>query len=225
METLLHQQLKLHYAPTSTDCEQQVGRFRVDVLQANEIIEIQCSSLAALRDKVRELTPLHQLRIVKPLTRHTFVIRKRWSRTISQGLASNAGDWCDLFEELVHFVTVFPRPNLTLEAVLIDIEETRRPPRNRSQRGYRVEERQLTAIVGSCSLVSAEDLYRLLPPDLPEQFQTDQLARLLNRPRWFAQKVAYCLRETAAAVVIGKQGNSLVYQRAGHSPEPRAYAG
>lgn len=213
METQLHQQLKQWYADGEQECELPLGRFRVDVVRGEELIEIQCSPLAALRDKARELTPARQLRIVKPIARHTYVIRKKWTRIVSQGLAEEVGDWCDLFEELVHFVKVFPRPNLLLEAVLVDVREVRRPPRRGRRWGYRIEQRELTEVLGSRTLSSADDLFQLLPEELPTEFHTGHLAELLKRPRWFAQKVAYCLRETAAATVVGKQGNTLLYTR------------
>lgn len=36
---------------------------------------------------------------------------------------------------------------------------------------------------------------------------------MLDRPLSFAQRVAYCLRLTGAARVVGKQGNRLIYIR------------
>ena len=44
-------------------------------------------------------------------------------------------------------------------------------------------------------------------------FSTIDLAQRLGRPVWFAQRVAYCLRKTGAARVVGKTGNRLVYLR------------
>ena len=40
-----------------------------------------------------------------------------------------------------------------------------------------------------------------------------ELAQTLDRPLAFAQRVAYCLRLTGAARVVGKQGNRLIYIR------------
>ena len=47
--------------------------------------------------------------------------------------------------KLVHFVDVFPHPGLTLELLLVEIEEVRLPPlRNRrTRKPYRVEDRRL----------------------------------------------------------------------------------
>jgi hypothetical protein len=54
-----------------------------------------------------------------------------------------------------------------------------------------------------------------MPASLEElpSFTTHDLARLLDRPLSFAQRVCYCLRLTGAAQVVGKIGNRLVYER------------
>jgi len=213
METQLHQQLKQRYAQAESDCEQQLGRFRIDVMHGDELLEIQCSTLAAIRDKVRELTPVHQLRIIKPVIRKTRIIRKKWSQVVSQRFSPRHGTWLDLFEELVHFVTVFPRPQLTLEVLLIDVEEVRKPSRGRRRRD-RVESRSLLEVVETRQLQTADDLFLLLPAELPIHFDTADLSTALHCPRWLSQKIAYCLRHTGAVTVVGKRGNTWIYQRA-----------
>ena len=57
------------------------------------------------------------------------------------------------------------------------------------------------------------DLWQLIPPTLPDPFETSHLALALGHPRWFAQKIAYCLRQSGEITAIGKTGNSLVYSR------------
>ena len=57
------------------------------------------------------------------------------------------------------------------------------------------------------------DLWQLIPPTLPDPFETSHLASVLGHSRWFAQKIAYCLRQSGVITAIGKNGNSLVYYR------------
>ena len=75
-------------------------------------------------------------------------------------------------------------------------------------------ERRLLGVLERHVIATPSDLWSLISWELPEPFQTIHLARVLSRPRWFAQKVAYCLRESGASTVIGKAGNALVYSRA-----------
>jgi hypothetical protein len=75
-------------------------------------------------------------------------------------------------------------------------------------------ERRLLGVLERHVIATPSDLWSLISWELPEPFQTLHLAHVLNRPRWFAQKVAYCLRESGASTAIGKMGNALVYSRA-----------
>jgi len=123
----------------------------------------------------------------------------------------------DVFDDLIGVVQVFPHANLEIEVLGVTIDEVRLPRRRRP--GYTVADRRLGSIGPSALLARAEDLWALLPDgcDGGGPFTTSDLADRIDRPRWFAQRVAYCLRLTGAARVSGKKGNGLVYVRAGTS--------
>jgi hypothetical protein len=55
-----------------------------------------------------------------------------------------------------------------------------------------------------------------LPDDLDQQFTTADIARLSEIPRWLAQKMAYCLRQTGAITIAGKRGNAVLYTLVPH---------
>ena len=120
----------------------------------------------------------------------------------------------DVFDDLVGVVRVFPHSNLDIEILGITIDEVRTPRGRRP--GYVIADRRLGAISASALLARAEDLWTLLPEhcDGREPFTTVDLADRLDRPVWFAQRVAYCLRLTGAVRVAGKVGNRIVYVRA-----------
>ena len=110
-------------------------------------------------------------------------------------------------------------PNLTLEAVLVDVEERRYPGhgkrRRRRARDHQVESLRLVEVHKMLRFHKAADLLRILPAplpsSLPEPFHTGHLAEQLEINRWDAQRIAYCLRETGVAKHVGKQGNALLY--------------
>ena len=54
----------------------------------------------------------------------------------------------------------------------------------------------------------------IIPQDLPQHFTTADMARVMEVPRWLAQKAAYCLRNMDAIAQIGKQGRSNLYAHA-----------
>jgi hypothetical protein len=219
MESSLHRQLKILYADSASETEAWVGEFRIDVVDHKQrrLIEIQSAALAALRAKTRKLlADGHHVWIVKPLAARKYlvtqqavsreIISRRWSPTRETVF--------HLFLELVHFVTIFPHPLLTLEVLLTVQEEQRVPCKMTRFRGknYRVTDRKLTSVQERYVLRNVEDLRKLLPAALPQPFTTEDLAVCAAIPRWLAQKVAYCLRKTEAVQSAGKRGHALLYQ-------------
>lgn len=220
METSLHRSLKTLYAGEGARTEVRVGRYRIDALSGEELIEIQHGRLSALTPKLRELLAEHRVRVVKPIVREkTLVSRNRQGgKIIRQRRSPKRGCLLDLFDELVYFVRTFPHPRLSIEAVLVDVEEDRYPGHGRRRRYRRsdfvVDDQRLTAVHENFLLHSEHDLVRLMGCELPAQFSTSDIAMALDRPRWLAQRVAYCLRETGAAITIGKKRNSILYELA-----------
>lgn len=215
MESSLHRQLKHFYGGDVDGVEVQIDGYRIDAVVRGRLFEIQQASLSALRDKVRDLLQRHRVVVVKPLVSRKLLIRRDLpgGDIVSSRFSPIRESVYHLFEDLVHFVNVFPNPRLTLEVVLTEQEEHRITRARRRRRGpdYRVEDRLLTQIVSSTKLKTAADLRRLLPATLPGQFTTDDLAKHAEIPRWLAQKMAYCLRKTGAVELLGKERNALVY--------------
>jgi hypothetical protein len=216
METTLHRQLKDHFAGAGARLEVNVGRYRIDIVDGSRLIEVQHSSLASLRDKVRNLLMEHDVEIIKPI-----IARKRLINLdqadgipVSTRWSPKRGTPLDLFHELIFFTRVFPHRRLTLRIPLIEIEETRFPKRRRNRRRgqFKVRDQQLLTILEEHRYQTADDLRSLLPDSLPSKFGTLDLARALDVDRWMAQRIAYCLRETGCTLLAGKQRNSLLYR-------------
>jgi hypothetical protein len=218
METTLHRQLKDLFKQQDGELEARVGRFRIDIVNGNRLVEIQFSGLASIRDKVRCLLANHDVDVIKPLivrkklvklrTKNGSIVERRWS--------PRRGSILDLFDELVYFTTVFPHPKLRLIATLIEIEEQRYPGHGRRRRwradDYIVEDRSLTEVVETYFFRSAHDLCRLLPDCLPNPFVSGQLAHVMSIPLWKARQIAYVLSQTGAAATVGKRRNAKLYE-------------
>ena len=204
METSLHRQLKGLYAGSAAELEVRVGSFRVDVVNAGRLVEIQNGTLAAIRDKVRRLLDEHRVLVVKPIvTRRQLVKRsRRDGRVVERRMSPKRGTVLDLFQELVHFAQVFPHPNLALEVPMVAIEEWRYPGHGRRRRRHRardhqVEDQRLVEVECVHRFETAADLRALLPPRLPSPFHTRHLAEALCTDRCLAQKITYCMRRQA----------------------------
>jgi hypothetical protein len=219
METSLHRQLKELYATDGAPVEQRVGRYRIDVVRPGQLVEIQLASLSAIRDKVAALVNEHHLLLVKPIIarKHLIKCKRAGGQVVSRRLSPKQGVLLDVFEELVHFTRVFPHRRLTLEVVLVEIEEWRYPGHGRRRwrrdNDHQVEDQRLVAVHGTHQFRKAADLCRLLPPALPQPFHTGHLAQGLDVQRWIAQRMAYCLRETGAIKPVGKLRGAWLYKQ------------
>jgi hypothetical protein len=219
METSLHRQLKMHYA-TDGETEVVLNEFRIDAIgKRGELIEIQHASLGSIREKTKRLlsNQNQKLRIVKPiLARKTLItFDEPEGQEIRRRLSPKRGDVLDIFLDLVHFGQVFPHPKLTLEIALIEAEELRIDRAQTRHRGkrYKCLDQRLVAVHSRVELKKIGDLLAFVPlTQLPNIFDTAELAAAMSRPRWFAQKVAYCLRQSGATKIQGKRGNSQLYQ-------------
>ena len=218
METSLHRKLKELYATDGAKLEVAIDGFRIDVVRGEELIEIQHGSLAAIRDKIRRLLGRHRVRVVKPIVGHKLLVvrQSKGGRILRRRQSPKHGQLIDLFDELVHFTSVFPHRALTLEILLVDIEEWRYPGHGRRRRhrenDHLIEDQRLVAIHESRLFNLASDLRQLIPARLPRPFHTGQLAQQLKVSRWQAQRIAYCLRTAGEVQQVGKSGNTRLYE-------------
>jgi hypothetical protein len=206
------------YADPEARLEVPFGKFRIDVVSDNRFVEIQHGSLAAIRDKVRKLLETHHVVVVKPIVVRKLLVKRsaKGGRITGRRMSPKRGRLLDLFDDLVYFTRVFPHQRLTLDVPLVDIEEWRYPGHGRRRRWRRtdhlVEDQKLVAIREVHRLRTACDIGRLIPRSLPRPFHTGQLADFLSVERWFAQRVAYCLRNIGVIRKSGKNGNAWLYE-------------
>ncbi len=216
MATSLHQQLKLHYVADEDRHEVEVDGFRIDAIDdQGRLIEVQCASLMAIRDKIRKLTVNHQVVVVKPLSAKKKLLKKarRNGKVQSSRYSPAHQTLADVFLELVHFTQAFPHPNLQLDVLLTEQEEIRVPPKRRTwRRKFSVQDRTLVKVIESHSFRSPQELWNCLELELPDTFTTAELAEKGKMPRWLAQKAAYCFKKMSLIEPCGKQGNAIEYR-------------
>ncbi len=132
METTLHRQLKTLVGETAAQCEVVINGYRIDAVVAHQLIEVQLSSLGAIRGKIADLLTTHEVLVIKPLAARKLLIRRRrrGGPVTSRRSSPKHETLFHLFDDLVHFVEVFPHPRLTLQVLLTVQEEERLPRRN-----------------------------------------------------------------------------------------------
>ena len=219
METTLHRQLKQHYAASDSETEVVVGSYRIDAVRDRELIEVQCASLSAIRAKAHRLLEHHRLRIVKPVVLRTRIrrIRTPGGQVTSCRLSPKRGNILDIFDDLIYFTRVFPHPNLVLEVPMVHACQTRVPPKRRCRRAadYDVHDVELESIDHRYDFRRPADLLSVIPwPRQREPVSTEDLARAIDRPRWYAQKAAYVLRHVGAIEPHSRTRAGILYRPA-----------
>ncbi|WP_442511436.1 hypothetical protein SH528x_003117 [Novipirellula sp. SH528] len=218
LETSLHQQLKRCYAPDEASTEVVLGEYRIDAIRNDELIEVQCASLSAIRDKSQKLLARHKLRVVKPVVWRTRIAKakKAGGAITSSRMSPKRGDILEVFEDLIYFTRVFPHPNLVLEVPMVQVIETRIPckrRRGRWRKDYKVHDVGLESIESTHEFRSVEDLLTLVNvPAGTTVFNTSDLAGWIDRPRWVAQKIAYTLKHMSAIDTVDRRRSGIIYQ-------------
>ena len=221
MEHSIHRQLKSLYVTDTERHEVTVDGFRIDAVDEERLIEIQYGSLGAIRDKIRRLLRSHDVLVVKPLAERKQLLKRDVPEgpVVSTRKSPKKQTLWNLFDDLVHFVGVFPHPRLELEVLMTLQDEYRLPAekKRRVSRGYILEDRLLSEVTGRAMLRTGDDLLAMLPdairpPERTEPFGTADLAAAAGISRPLARKVAYCLRRCGLAQVVGKEGNAILYQ-------------
>ncbi len=221
MEHSIHRQLKSLDVTDTERHEVTVDGFRIDAVDEERLIEIQYGSLGAIRDKIRRLLRSHDVLVVKPLAERKQLLKRDVPEgpVVATRKSPKKQTLWNLFDDLVHFVGVFPHPRLELEVLMTLQDEYRLPAekKRRVSRGYIVEDRLLSEVTGRAMLRTVDDLLAMLPdairpPERTEPFGTADLAAAAGISRPLARKVAYCLRRCGLAQVVGKEGNAILYQ-------------
>jgi hypothetical protein len=217
-ESPLHAALKARYARPDDRIEMSVDGFIVDIVRGDLLVEIQTGNFSAIKRKLATLTADYPVRLVYPIAREKWIVRLTEDGCSSLGRRKSPkrGGVEHVFEELVHIPKLLSSPNFSLDVLLIQEEEVRRYDGRRRWRrhGWVTDERRLLEVVDQRLFETPADICTLVPPTLPEPFTTAALAAAIDKPRWLARKMAYCLRKMGALAPVGKQGNAILYTRA-----------
>ena len=214
-EGALHAQLKQWYERPDDRIERLVDGFVVDLVRGDLLVEIQTGSFAPLRRKLEILTRQHRVRLVAPLPLVRRIIRlSDEGELLSARRSPRRGRAEDIFNRLVS-ILLLCHSHFELELLLTHQEELRvyRHGKAFRRHGWVVAARRLVSVEQCLRITSPDEAARLLPPGLPELFDTAQLAEAAAIERRLAQQMTYCLRALGVLQTTGKRGNAIVHRR------------
>lgn len=214
-EKTIHAVLKNYYEPDMTKQEQKVEGFVADIFTGEEIIEIQTKGFFRLRRKLERFLPNYPVTVVYP------VIHRKWLRWVNEetGEVSAArkspktGNGHSVFSELYGIKMLMPDANLTVQVVLLDVEEFRmlngwsKDKKKGSTRSDGIPKELIDVI----TLHSKEDYRRMIPDNLPAEFTTADYKAAVRCSKALAGVELNILAYLGVLEKVGKKGNSILY--------------
>jgi hypothetical protein len=163
-ERSLHAALKQHLAQPGDQFEVKLGRYVIDLVRDDLLIEIQTRHLYALRPKLRRLLDDgRRIHLVHPLPAERWIVREDAAgRPVSRRKSPRHAAVHDIFTELVRLPDLAAHPNLTLEVLLIQEEQVWRDDGQGSWRRGRwsLVDRRLVGVRGAAVFGAPADYPR-----------------------------------------------------------------
>jgi len=215
-EKPLHASLKQWISEPGDEFEVRIGRFVVDIVRGPLLIEVQTGSTFPLKRKLQALLKYHAVHLVIPIARQkTITTIDDAGSVIGSRQSPKHGELLDVFHELTSLRDLLGDANFSIEALLIHVDEVRRPrtTRKRRWRDWEVQERRLVEVFDHVTFHHPGDYLAAVPSTLEEPFTTADLAKATHRPRRVAQRIAYCLREMGALAVVDRKRSGIRYVR------------
>ncbi len=188
----------------------------MDIVRADQLIEIQTRNFSSLKRKILDLTNRYPVRLVYPIAKEKWIIRmdEPDGQVFEKRKSPKRGQIEHLFAELVRFPHLVAHPNFSIEVLVIREEEIRIHDGKGSWRrkGWSIADRRLIEVVDRKVLDTPQAFQGFLPASLEEPFTTLEVAAACHIPRYLAQKMVYCLREMGAIEMIGLKKKSYLYR-------------
>ena len=213
-ETSLHAALKEWYAGPSDRIEVEVDGYHIDLVRANELIEIQTGNFRAIKAKLEKLLSSHRVRLVYPIALERWINRTdKRGRHLKRRKSPKRGRIEDLFDPLVSIPAMIPTPGFTLEILFMQEDVIWQDDGRGSWRrkGWSVADRKLISVVETISLEWPESYRALLPPDLANSFTNRDLADALKMRIGLARKMTYCLSRMNVISCTGHRNRYKLY--------------
>ena len=214
-ESSLHRELKEIYRNPGDELEVKVGKYHVDIVRENLLVEIQIKNFSAIRSKLEVLLQNHKVLLVHPIIRDKWILSLdiKSNQVIRRKLSPKHCSFENIFEELLRIPHLISHPNLIIELVLIQAEETRINDGKGSwrRRGWSIQDLKLVKILEHKVYSNSKQFLKLIPEDLNVPFTNKNLASYLKKPVKLASMTTYSLRKMGLIEVVGKKERSLLF--------------
>ena len=216
-ESSLHSAIKKWYSLEGDKLEAKVDSFIVDIVRGDLLIEIQTANFSTIKPKLRCLLQGHKVRLVYPIPKKKWIVHRSMSNGEITGrrMSPKKGSLYDLFSELIRISDLFHIGNLSIEVLMIEVEEIWCNDGKGSWRrkGASIEDRKLIRVFERRIFEHKADFLRFLPQDLPDPFSNKDLAESLGLPVNQSRRMTYSLRKIGTMTQVGKNRNQMLFTR------------
>ncbi len=217
-EKLLHATLKFFYQPDGALHEVPVAGTSLvaDALTEGEAIEIQTGGFFPLKRKLERYIAAEQpVRVVYPLAHKKWIVwlDAQTGETAPPRQSPKKGAFIDGLWELYRLLPYLDSPYVTVELLLIDVQEYRMPDgvRRGRKRSLRME-RYPVALDRAHTLRDEKDYRVFVPDSLGEAFTCKQFALAWHMTERRARSALYFLEKKGVIRRCGKEGHKILYQ-------------
>ena len=219
-EYSLHDALKRRAAGPEGRIEVAVSGRVADAVRADgELVEVQTGSLYALREKVAAWAAEgHRVRVQYPLAARTrlVTIDPRSGEVLSRRLSPKRRGLWDAFDALTRAPELIATPGVTLEILLVEVTEFRRPldpPLRRGRFFRRIErtDRVLDAVLESHDFTGPADWLALLPGGPGGSWTHESLGAAVGVTAAAARTLLYSLARAGILECTGREGRRKLY--------------
>ena len=214
-EKSLHAELKDWLKMPGDKIESPVDEYIIDIVRGELLIEIQTQNFSAIRKKLENLLKRHKVRLIYPIVQNKWIIGldRNGHQITKRRLSPKHDSYVNIFEELVRIPHIMLNSNLIIEALIVNVEETRLNDGKGSWRrkGWSILDRRLVNLVDQKIFHGSIDYLSLIPKRLEFPFTNYELSKALQKSIRLARMMTYCLRKSNILKVIGKKGKAFLY--------------
>ena len=215
-EKSVHAAVKNFEDPDEDHQEIPVGPYIADIYHDGRITEIQTAQLFRLKDKLDYFLPQYEVKIVHPIPHEKWIT---WVDPVTGHLekrnrSPRRGSYYTAFEELYSLRRYLEDPNLSVELLLVDMEEYRLKDGwgNGGKRGSHRYDRLPSRLAGRCLLTEPRDYMQFVPETLPEEFTAAEFAKAAGQNPAGFSIVPALLKELKIIERTGRRGRSYLYR-------------
>lgn len=214
-EKTLHAVVKNYLEPNEDYHEVPLEGFVADIFRDDAVIEIQTAHFDTLRRKLDKFLPLYPVTVVYPIpaTKWVIWVEPETGLEVSRRKSPKRGSQYQAFKELYKIKNYLSHPNLRIQFLFIDVEETKLLDgwSDDKKRGATKYDRVPVGLVDEMLFERVEDYRMMIPPELSE-FTSKDYAKSAKIPLAHAQTALNIFNYLHVVERIGKKGRSYVYE-------------